>query len=127
MTQPDGPPSLAGKRVLVVEDEAIVAMLLENILEDIGCTPVGPALGLEQALSLVAAETALDAAILDVNLRGERVYPVAEALSGRGIPIIFATGYGEGGVEGAWRGRPTVQKPYTVDDIVRTLASVLAR
>ncbi len=52
---------------------------------------------------------------------------VAEALSGRGIPIIFATGYGEGGVEGAWRGRPTVQKPYTVDDIVRTLASVLAR
>lgn len=85
MTQPDGAASLAGEQILVVEDEAIVAMLLENILEDIGCTPVGPALTLEQAHTLSAAEGRLDAAILDVNLRGERVYPVAEVLRGRGM------------------------------------------
>ncbi|MCC6920164.1 MAG: response regulator [Alphaproteobacteria bacterium] len=126
MTQPDGAASLTGKRILVVEDEAIVAMLLENILEDIGCTPVGPALTLEQAHTLSTAEEPPDAAILDVNLRGERVYPVAEVLRDRGVPIIFATGYGEGGLDSAWRGRPTVQKPYTMDDIVRTLSRVLA-
>jgi CheY-like chemotaxis protein len=122
MTQPDsGEARFAGKRVLVVEDEAIVAMLLENILDDIGCAVIGPALTLQQADELVAQESAIDAAILDVNLHGERIYPVAEILAGRNVPIAFATGYGEGGLDGAWRGRPTVQKPYTIADIVRVL------
>lgn len=126
MTDPvDAEARLKGKRILIVEDEAIVAMLLENILEDIGCVAVGPALTLQQAHDVVAAEADIDAAILDVNLHGERIYPVAETLAGRNVPIAFATGYGGGGLEGQWRTRPAVQKPYTMDDIIRVLNSLI--
>ncbi len=121
-----GTAALAGKAILVVEDEAIVAMLLENILEDLGCRVVGPALTLQQARDILALGAVVDAAILDVNLHGERVYPIAEILAQRGVPLAFATGYGEGGLEGAWRTHPAVQKPYTMDDIERAIARLFA-
>jgi CheY-like chemotaxis protein len=125
MTQPDPAASLlSSKRILVVEDEAIVAMLLETILEDIGCMPVGPALTMQEARDIAGGEGSIDAAILDVNLHGERVYPVAQILIDRGVPVIFATGYGE--LDGPWKGRPAVQKPYTMDDIVRVLTAVIS-
>ena len=104
--------ALSGKRVLVVEDESLVAMLLETILEDVGCTPVGPASTVDAALAAVADET-LDAALLDVNVAGRQVFPVAEALKARGVPFVFSTGYGEGGLPDEWRGQPTLQKPFT--------------
>lgn len=103
---------LNGRRVLVVEDESLVAMLLETILEDMGCTPVGPAATVDEGLSMVEGET-LDAALLDVNVAGAQVFPVAEALKARGVPFVFSTGYGEGGLPDAWRGQPTLQKPFT--------------
>lgn len=115
---------LRDKRILVVEDEAIVAMLLENILEDIGCATIGPALTMEDARALAGQDGPVDAAILDVNLHGERIYPVAQTLIDRGVPVIFATGYGE--LEGPWKGRPAVQKPYTLEDIVRVLNGVFS-
>ena len=108
MSQP-----LSGRRVLLVEDEALVAMLLETILEDMGCIPVGPAGTVEDGLAMVADPAPLDAALLDVNVVGHQVFPVAEALKARGVPFVFSTGYGEGGLPEAWRGQATIQKPFT--------------
>ena len=105
--------TLTGRRVLVVEDESLVAMLLETILEDMGCTPVGPAGTIEDGLAMVADPAPLDAALLDVNVAGRQVFPVAEALKARGVPFVFSTGYGEGGLPEDWRGHQTIQKPFT--------------
>ena len=105
--------ALSGRRVLIVEDESLVAMLLETILEDMGCTPVGPASNIDEGLRLATEETPLDAALLDVNVAGRQVFPVAEALKARGVPFVFSTGYGEGGLPDEWRGQSTIQKPFT--------------
>lgn len=108
MTQP-----LSGRRVLIVEDESLVAMLLETILEDMGCTPVGPASTVVEGMALVTGDEPLDAALLDVNVAGTQVFPVAQALKDRGVPFVFSTGYGEGGLPDEWRGQSTIQKPFT--------------
>lgn len=105
--------AIAGRRVLVVEDESLVAMLLETILEDMGCVPVGPAATVEEGLQLASGGEPVDAALLDVNVAGKQVFPIAEALRARGVPIVFSTGYGEGGLPDEWRGQPTLQKPFT--------------
>ena len=112
MSQP-----LSGRRVLVVEDEPLVAMLLEAILEDMGCTPVGPAASVDDGLAILAGGEPIDAALLDVNVAGQLVFPIATALSGRGVPFVFSTGYGPGGLPDEWRGHPTIQKPFTEADI----------
>lgn len=116
---------LAGLRILVVEDETVVSMLLEDMLAELGCEVVGPAARLGRALEL-AKTGAFDLAVLDVNLAGEEVYPVADALAVRGLPFVFATGYGKGGVRGAYRDRPTVQKPFQQPHLRRALADALA-
>jgi len=108
MTQP-----LTGRRVLVVEDESLVAMLLETILEDMECVPIGPASNVDEGQRLARDTENLDAALLDVNVAGRQVFPVAEALKERGVPFIFSTGYGEGGLPDEWRGQATIQKPFT--------------
>lgn len=117
---------LAQRRILVVEDESLVAMLLETILEDLGCAIVGPestvAAGVE-----TAGSADIDAALLDVNVAGELVFPVAEKLRARGIPFVFSTGYGEGGLPAEWRGNPTIQKPFTEVAVHDALAQALSR
>ena len=105
--------AFAGRRVLVVEDESLVAMLLETILEDMGCVPVGPASTVDEGLQMVTDGDQIDAALLDVNVAGRQVFPIAEALKARGVPFVFSTGYGEGGLPDEWRGLPTLQKPFT--------------
>jgi CheY-like chemotaxis protein len=105
--------AFAGRRVLIVEDESLVAMLLETILEDMCCTPVGPAATVDEGLQMVAGDEPLDAALLDVNVAGRQVFPIAEALRARGVPFVFSTGYGEGGLPDEWRGQSTLQKPFT--------------
>ena len=97
-------------RVLVVEDEPVVAMCLEDILDALGCIPVGPASRLSEGLALAENE-ALDAAILDINLAGERSTPIAEALRARGVPFAFASGYGTT-PDGFAGGAPLIEKPY---------------
>ena len=104
--------AFAGRRVLVVEDESLVAMLLETILEDMGCVPVGPAATVEEGLQMASEGDPVDAALLDVNVAGKQVFPIAEALKARGVPFVFSTGYGEGGLPDQWRGQPTLQKPF---------------
>ena len=105
--------AFAGRRVLIVEDESLVAMLLETILEDMGCAPVGPAATVDEGLRMISEGAAVDAALLDVNVAGKQVFPIAEALRERGVPFVFSTGYGEGGLPDEWRGQPTLQKPFT--------------
>ena len=116
--------TFAGRRVLVVEDEALVAMLLETILEDMGCMAVGPAATVDEGLRM-AADEAVDAALLDVNVAGRQVFPVAQALKDRGVPFVFSTGYGEGGLPDEWRGQPTLQKPFTEAAVRDALMSAM--
>ncbi|MBC7159460.1 MAG: response regulator [Porphyrobacter sp.] len=116
---------LAGARVLIVEDEAIVAFMLEDMLVELGCAVIGPALRLADALRLVEEEAGIDAAILDVNIGGERSDRVAEALEQRRIPFVFATGYGRQGMA-LTGGGGLVAKPYRVDDIEAALRRLLA-
>ena len=105
--------ALQGRRILVIEDESLVAMLLETILDDMGCAVVGPESNIDDGLRAATTEGALDAALLDVNVAGREVFPVAEALKARGVPFVFSTGYGEAGLPEHWRGNPTIQKPFT--------------
>ncbi|MFD1251412.1 putative transcriptional regulatory protein pdtaR [Devosia equisanguinis] len=115
-----------GLRVFIVEDETLVLFNLEDILGELGCVVVGQAMRLEQAEKLAATVERPDCAILDVNLGGKRVFPVAEILVRRGVPVIFATGYGAAGLPEEWRGRPVVLKPYTRDDLVRAIDALPA-
>jgi len=115
---------LQGLRVLVVEDEAAISLLLEDMLLDFGCVVVGPAARLATALDTVRRER-LDLAILDVNVAGEPIYPVAEALLERSVPFVFSTGYGSAGIKDAFRDRPVLQKPFAQHDLKQKL--ILAR
>ncbi|WP_395331783.1 response regulator [Novosphingobium sp. BL-8H] len=116
---------LAGRRVLIVEDEAIVAILLEDIVEEIGCTIVGPVSKVVHAVAALENER-VDAAILDVNLAGEWSYPIADALAARGIPYVFVTGYGEAGIDAAYRSQLVVQKPFTRLSLESALERLIA-
>jgi DNA-binding response OmpR family regulator len=110
-------------RVLVVEDEPVVAMCLEDILDALGFVTVGPAGRLSEGLALAGGEM-LDAAILDINLGGERSTAIAEVLRGRGVPFAFASGYGAV-PEGFAGEAPLIEKPYGERDIAAALRMLL--
>lgn len=112
---------LSGLRVFVVEDETLVAMQLEDMLLDLGCTLAGLAMRVSRACEMLERDGAPDAAVLDVNIAGEKVFPVAELLRTMRVPIVFATGYGRNGVPEEWHDRPVLQKPYTEDEIAQAL------
>lgn len=106
------PPS-GSARILVVEDEYLLADALADGLTALGAQVVGPAGGLAEALAL-AAEAEIDGAVLDINLRGEMVFPLADALAVRGVPYVFATGYGRESIPVRHQGAPTLSKPVDV-------------
>lgn len=112
----------AGLRVLIVEDEPVVAMCLEDMLQALGCEIVGPAARVTEGL-LLAEQEDLGAAILDINLAGERSTPIAEALRRRGVPFAFASGYGAA-PEG-FEALPLIAKPYREADIETALQALL--
>jgi len=120
-------PVLAGRRILVVEDEMMIAMLVEDMLLDLGCSVVGPVHALADALDLARSEPGLDAALLDVNLAGQLVFAVADALREKGVPAIFSTGYGDAGLRDIDRGSPVLQKPFRAGDLARALGEALGR
>ncbi len=113
-------PGFAGLRILVVEDEVAIAMLIEDMLLDLGATVIGPVGRLAQAKALAETET-FDIALVDVNVAGEAIYPVVEILAGRGIRFVFSTGYGSAGIDGAWRDRPVLQKPFSQAELETAL------
>lgn len=116
-------PELAGLRVLVVEDEMMVSMLIEDMLTDLGCHVVGPAARLDEALSL-AEHAELDCAVLDVNLGGQSTFPVADLLRAKGAPFAFATGYGDAGLREVDRDCLVLQKPFREVDLAKVLRSL---
>ncbi|MBC6981390.1 response regulator [Caulobacter sp. 17J80-11] len=112
-------------RVLVVEDEMMVALLIEDMLADLGHQAVGPALRLDEALELARTES-FDAAMLDVNLGEAKSFAVADILRQRKVPFFFATGYGVQGLSEAYRGAQTLEKPFGPADLQRALAAAAA-
>jgi DNA-binding response OmpR family regulator len=121
--RPDHRTVLRDKRILVVEDEAILAMMVEDGLVDAGAKVVGPAASVGDALQLideVASDGGLSAAVLDINLNGEVVSPVADRLAALGVPFVFATGYGEGCDTGG-HAAPMLRKPFAPDMLVNAV------
>ena len=117
--------SLAGVKVLVVEDELLVAMLIEETLTDHGCLVVGPFTTLSTAL-VAAGNAQADMALLDVNLRGERVYPVAELLEVRRIPFLLLSGYGHEAVPAEHPLWVSCSKPFLPAELLRAMSALLA-
>jgi CheY-like chemotaxis protein len=115
-----GEVSVGGKRVLVVEDELMIRMLLQDMLTDLGYTLAGEAGRIDEAMAL-ARDGEFDVAILDVNLNGQPISPVVEILVARGLPFVFATGYGQRGVPEPYRQRPTLQKPFQADALAQEI------
>jgi CheY-like chemotaxis protein len=114
---------LNGLRVLVVEDEMMVSMLIEDMLTDMGCQVVGPASRLDEAIEL-ANSTELDCAVLDVNLGGQPIFPLADVLRAKGVSFAFATGYGDAGLRDVDKGTPVLQKPFREGDLARILLQI---
>src|SRR5215204_7053949 len=112
-------------RILVVEDEAMIAMLVEEMVLDFGSEVVGPAAKMDEALRF-ASDVSLDAAILDVNVGGAVVFPVADLLRAREVPIIFATGYGAGALPPRFQNDPALSKPFSYETLAEALRTVLA-
>ena len=115
---------LSGLKALVVEDEGSVAFMIEDMLQELGCAIHASVARLEDARRI--ADTAMvDFAVLDVNLNGQFVFPVAEILRRREIPFIFSTGYGPSGVSDEFRNYPVLSKPFTIGDLQQKLVAAL--
>ena len=115
----------ATSRLLVVEDEYLIRMLLEDMLADLGYD-VAAAVGTMAEAREQAAAGDFTAAILDVNVDGQEIFPVAEILARRGLPFVFVTGYGEHGLPEPYRGHPALQKPFEAKQLETALAGLLA-
>jgi PAS domain S-box-containing protein len=121
---PEGAPGIRGRRILVVEDEPLIAMDVASTLTDAGCAVVGPASSVEEAKALIAA-AGFDAALLDANLGGRPVEELAAALTSQGIPFAFLTGYGREGLPKAFRHLPMVGKPFMPEHAFEVLGQLL--
>lgn len=117
---------LAGLRVFVVEDEGLVALMVEAMLEDLGCAVVLSAASVQEALELVGSG-GFDIALLDMNLAGERVFPVADELRRLGVPFAFASGYGADGLRPDLTDVPVVQKPFRLTELAAVLVASMGR
>jgi DNA-binding response OmpR family regulator len=114
----------SGLKVLLVEDETLISFLVEDMLQELGCSDVWHASGVSQALAILC-ERRPDVAVLDVNLGGELVYPLISQLEAAAIPFLFATGYGGTGLPRHWSERPVLQKPFALDALAAALGSAL--
>jgi CheY-like chemotaxis protein len=116
---------LSNRRILVIEDSPVVAPFTADLLSDLGFEVVGPAPNMATARELAETEE-FDAAILDIHIRGERVFSICEVLEARKIPFILTSGYADWQVPDKWRDRPRLQKPYTIDQVEQALSDLLA-
>ena len=113
-------------RILIVEDETMIAMLLESMVEDLGYAIVATVAREQDAIDAIQTET-IDLAILDVNLGGERSYAIADAFNDRKIPFVFSTGYGESAIESRYREWPILNKPFRKEELAQILAYITKR
>jgi CheY-like chemotaxis protein len=114
---------LSGRRILVIEDSPVVAPFTVDILAELGCEVVGPAPNMALARELVDGSD-FDGALLDVHIRGERVFPLCELLSAKGVPFVLTSGYADWTMPEKWDDRPRLQKPYTIDQIEEALGAL---
>lgn len=113
-------PGLKGLRVFAVEDEFHILLLLEDMLASLGCHVVATASTLQAAIQ-TAAECEVDVAVLDINLAEQRVFPAAQLLRARNIPIVFCTGYGQSGIDPEWHACQVLEKPYLEDQLAHAI------
>jgi CheY-like chemotaxis protein len=123
-SQPAAKAGLAGKRILVVEDSPVVAPFTADVLGELGCEVVGPAPNMAAARELIDAAQ-LDAALMDVHIRGERVFPLCDLLDSKQVPFILTSGYADWQMPEKLRKRPRLQKPYTIAQVEKALAKLL--
>jgi DNA-binding response OmpR family regulator len=116
---------LAGRRLLLVEDELMVAMALEDALAEAGLVIVGPVARVNRAVAL-AKEQSVDVALLDINLAGERVFPVADVLAEKGVPFLFLTGYSKSSLPAEYNSRPVLSKPCDMRILIAEISRALA-
>jgi CheY-like chemotaxis protein len=116
--------SFSGSRILVVEDEMMILLMMEEMLADIGAA-VTVAANVKQALACIDAKI-FDAATLDLNLHGNESYPVADTLAARGVPFLFSTGYSQQNLKHEYRDRPVLRKPFKPRDLIDSLTRLLA-
>jgi CheY-like chemotaxis protein len=122
--KPAAKPDLTGKRILVVEDSPVVAPFTADILDELGCAVVGPAPNMAAARELIEGET-LDGALMDVHIRGERVFPLCDMLESRAVPFILTSGYADWQIPEKLEKRPRLQKPYTMEQVEKALVELL--
>jgi CheY-like chemotaxis protein len=103
----------------------VVAPFTVDVLEELGCEVVGPAPNVASARELIEGEQ-FDAALVDIHIRGERVFPLCEALAAKGVPFIFTSGYADLGMLEKWEDRPRLQKPYTLEEVGQALTQLLS-
>lgn len=111
------------RKVLIVEDELLVALLIEDYLHELGYEVLGPAMRLERALAFAREET-FDFAVLDINLAGQQSFPVADVLRERAIPFVFVSGYGKAGLSESYAGAAILQKPFEIRDLEMAMSGV---
>lgn len=116
---------LSGRRVLVVEDEFLVLMLIEDMLGDLGCESVSTAPSVRKALALVEAQP-FEVAMLDMNLNGDRPFAIADALAARGVPFMFATGYSGHDLSAGYGDRPLLKKPFHAHELRKIMTGLLS-
>lgn len=118
--------ALRGRRILVVEDEYMIAQEIADMLSAAGAEPIGPVPHVSDAMQMIASESWIDGALLDVNLHNEAVWPVVDALLARDVPLVLTTGYDASAIPAAYSHLPRREKPTTGQDLTRALAQVLA-
>jgi len=124
--QPDlSATDLHGRRILVVEDSPVVADACGDMLRDMGCVAVGPATNMAAALQM-SGEEEIDAAIVDINIRGGKSFPVLKILHDRGVPFLLTSGYADWSMPEEWREQPRLAKPYTPNQLREGLLNLLA-
>jgi CheY-like chemotaxis protein len=117
-------PTLYDQRILVVEDEYLLAMELQGKLQESEAVVLGPVSNLDDALALIRSEPSIDGAVLDINLGGKMAYPAADLLMERGIPFVFTTGYDDVVIPERFGNAPRLQKPFDISRIVQALADL---
>jgi CheY-like chemotaxis protein len=117
---------LKGRHILVIEDSPVVGPFTADLLAELGCTVIGPAPNMAAARELIEAEERIDAALVDIHIRGDVVFPLCDALAARGVPFVLTSGYAGWQIPDKWEDRPRLTKPYTLDQVEEALSALLS-
>jgi len=108
---------LKGRRILVIEDSPVVGPFTAELLADLGCEVIGPAPNMAAARELIESGKEIDAALMDIHIRGERVFPLCDVLAAKDVPFVLTSGYADWQMPDKWQDRPRLNKPYTLEQV----------